>query len=76
MTLLGRPASDVLAVTMPCFGTSKRTRSNAERLCEALNIPCRTIDITAAVTQHLKDLNHPLDVADTAYENARARRCS
>jgi len=73
MALLGRPASDVLAVTMPCFGTSKRTRSNAERLCEALDVPCRTIDITAAVTQHLKDLNHPLDVADTAYENAQAR---
>lgn len=73
MALLGRPADSVLAVTMPCFGTSKRTRTNAERLCEALGIPCRTIDITAAVTQHLKDLNHPLDVIDTAFENAQAR---
>jgi len=73
MALLHRPATDVLAVTMPCFGTSKRTRSNAERLCDALGVPCRTIDITAAVTQHLKDLNHPLDVADTAFENAQAR---
>jgi len=73
MTLLNRPATDVIAVTMPCFGTSKRTRSNAERLCEALGVPCRTIDITAAVTQHLKDLNHPLDVPDTAFENAQAR---
>ena len=73
MALLGRPATDVLAVTMPCFGTTTRTRSNAEKLCDALGIPCRTIDITAAVTQHLNDLSHPLDLPDAAFENAQAR---
>ena len=73
LELLGRPKTDLIPVTMPCFGTSHRTRSNAERLCELLGVPCRVIDITAAVTQHLKDLNHPLDVPDTAFENAQAR---
>ena len=73
MRLLNRPASDVIAVTMPCFGTSKRTRGNAEKLCALLGIPCRTIDIKASVEKHLEDLGHPQDVADTAFENAQAR---
>lgn len=73
LALLNRPATDVLAVTMPCFGTTKRTRSNAEKLCDALRIPCRTVDITAAVTQHLADIGHPSDVADVTFENAQAR---
>ena len=73
LALLNRPATDVLAVTMPCFGTTKRTRSNAEKLCDALGIPCRTVDITAAVTQHLTDIGHPSDVADVTFENAQAR---
>lgn len=73
LALLNRPATDVLAVTMPCFGTTKRTRSNAEKLCDALGIPCRTVDITAAVTQHLADIGHPSDVADVTFENAQAR---
>lgn len=73
LALLDRPATDVLAVTMPCFGTTKRTRGNAEKLCAALGVPCRTVDITAAVTQHLKDLAHPLDLHDVTFENAQAR---
>lgn len=73
MSLLGRPADDIAAVTMPCFGTTARTKSNAEKLCDALRIPCRTIDISASVTQHLKDLGHPLDLHDVAFENAQAR---
>ena len=73
LSLLGRPASDICAVTMPCFGTSKRTRGNAEILCEALGIPLRCIDISDSVTKHLQELGHPLDVMDTAFENAQAR---
>lgn len=73
LSLLSRPATDILAVTMPCFGTSKRTKGNAEKLCDALGIPCRTIDITESVKRHLIDIGHPLDVADTAFENAQAR---
>src|SRR5699024_10143726 len=45
MKQLGRPAADVLAVTMPCFGTTKRTRSNAEILCNELGVSFQEIDI-------------------------------
>ena len=71
--LLGRPAEDVIAVTMPCFGTSARTKGNAEKLCSALGIPLREIQIGESVKRHLADLDHPLDVHDAAYENAQAR---
>ena len=71
--LTGRPVTDICAVTMPCFGTSHRTKSNAEKLCDALGIPLRTVNIAKSVTQHLKDLNHSLDLYDVAYENAQAR---
>ena len=73
LNLLGRPATDVLAVTMPCFGTSDRTKDNAGKLCEALGIPMRTVQIGESVKQHLLDIDHPLDVHDAAYENAQAR---
>ena len=73
MQLAGRSASDVLAVTMPCFGTTQRTRSNAQLLCDCMGIPCRTVDITAAVKQHFFDIGHPEDKLDTTFENVQAR---
>jgi NAD+ synthase (glutamine-hydrolysing) len=73
LELLDRPASDILAVTMPCFGTSGRTRGNAEILCEALGVPLTTIDIGESVKQHLSDIGHSMDAHDAAYENAQAR---
>lgn len=73
MKLLGRPASDILAVTMPCFGTTKRTRSNAERLCELLGTQLRVIDIAASVRQHFADIGHDENVHNVVYENGQAR---
>ncbi len=73
LRLLGRPAEDVIAVTMPCFGTSARTKANAEKLCSALGINLREIQIGESVKRHLADLDHPLDLHDAAYENAQAR---
>ncbi len=73
MQFAGRSASDVLAVTMPCFGTTQRTRSNAQLLCDCMGIPCRTVDITAAVKQHFFDIGHPEDKLDTTFENVQAR---
>ena len=73
LRLLNRPAEDVIAVTMPCFGTSARTKANAEKLCGALGIPLREIQIGESVKRHLADIDHPLDVHDAAYENAQAR---
>lgn len=73
LKLLNRPASDIIGVTMPCFGTSERTLNNSVRLIQAVGAEVRKIDITASVTQHLKDIDHPLDKADVVYENAQAR---
>ena len=73
MKLLGRPASDILAVTMPCFGTTKRTRSNAERLCELLGTQLRVIDIADSVKQHFKDIGHDESNRNVVYENGQAR---
>lgn len=71
--LLGRARRDILGVTMPCFGTTDRTYHNAQALMKALGITRREVDIRAAVTQHLKDLKHPLSARDITYENAQAR---
>ena len=70
---LNRPRRDVVAVTMPCFGTTKRTKSNATTLCEKLGVDFRTVDIHAAVTQHFKDIGHNPENRNVAYENSQAR---
>ena len=71
--ILGMDRRNVLGVTMPCFGTTKRTKSNAEKLSEALGISFRTVDIKASVTQHLKDIGHDGVTTDVTFENAQAR---
>ncbi len=69
----GKSLGDVLAVTMPCFGTTSRTRSNAELLAKGLGTDFKEIAIGEAVKVHLSDIGHPLDVTDVTYENAQAR---
>ncbi len=73
MDMLARPHRDIIAVTMPCFGTTERTRSNAELLCEALGVSFRSIDITASVRRHFADIGHDESNHNTTYENAQAR---
>lgn len=73
MKLLDRPASDIITITMPCFGTTKRTRSNAEKLCECLGTTLRVIDITQSVRQHFADISHDENNRNVTYENAQAR---
>ncbi len=70
---LGRPRSDILAVTMPCFGTTVRTKSNATVLCEELGVDFRCVDIFDAVDQHFKDIGHDPALRDVTYENSQAR---
>ena len=70
---LGWDRSRIIGVTMPGFGTSGRTKGNADILMEKLGVSRREISIVPSVTQHLKDIEHPLDKADTTYENAQAR---
>ena len=71
--ILGMDRKNIIGVTMPCFGTTKRTRSNAEKLCEALDTTLRTVDIKASVMQHLSDIGHDGVTPDVTYENAQAR---
>ena len=73
MKLLGRPASDILAVTMPCFGTTERTRSNAQIMAEELGAEFLSVDITKSVRQHLADIGHDGERLNNAFENAQAR---
>ena len=58
---------------MPGFGTSKRTKGNAELLCEGLGLKLETISIAKSVRQHLKDIGHDGKTPDVTYENAQAR---
>ena len=71
--LLKMPKSAVRAFTLPGFGTTGRTRGNGERLCEALGVDLREINITEAALQHFRDIGHDPAVLDTAYENVQAR---
>ena len=73
MEILGREKTDVLAITMPCFGTSERTKGNALLLAEELGLSVRTIDIKNAVNQHFSDIGHDENKYDVVYENAQAR---
>ena len=63
----------IIAITMPCFGTTKRTRTNALRMGETLGVTVREIDITKAVSQHFVDIGHDPSVHDVTFENAQAR---
>lgn len=62
---------NIAAVTMPCFGTTEKTKGNAHNLCDALGIPLKTIDIKKTVNSHLEDIEHT--DTDVTYENAQAR---
>ena len=70
---LGLPRSGIVAVTMPGFGTTVRTRSNAETLADSLGVTLRVISIDAAVRQHFADIGHDEACHDITYENAQAR---
>ena len=71
--MLDLPLSDIIAITMPCFGTTTHTKSNAHALCVALGVPCKEIDIKSSVTQHLNEIGHPSQKFDITFENAQAR---
>lgn len=65
--------SKILAVTMPGFGTTGRTKSNAEELAELLGVSLRIIPIDKAVKQHFADINHDPNDLSVVYENSQAR---
>ena len=76
MDRLGLPRSGILAYTMPGFGTSEGTKSNAWRLMTALGVTAKELDIRPAANQMLKDMEHPFArgeaVYDVTFENVQA----
>ena len=70
---LNLPRSGIVAVTMPCFGTTDRTYQNAKNLILGLGATLREVNIKAAVRQHLSDIGADERVHDVTYENAQAR---
>ena len=73
MKRLGRDPGEVVAVTMPGFGTTERTRGNAEKLAELLGVTLKVIPIDASVRQHFCDIGHDETIHDVVFENAQAR---
>ena len=73
MDKLNRPRTDITAVTMPCFGTTKRTKSNAEKMCEELKVTFMEVNIAKAVTQHFLDIGQDPESYDVTFENSQAR---
>lgn len=71
--LLGLPRTAILALTMPGFGTSDRTRANAERLARACGVTLETIDIQEGCLRQFRDIGQDLSVHDVTYENVQAR---
>ncbi len=70
---LGWGPSSVLGITMPGFGTTKRTRNAADDLMNKLGVEARTISIAKATTQHFIDIGHDPNDHSVTYENAQAR---
>ncbi len=70
---LGLDLAGIHAYTMPGFGTTARTKGNAEALCEALGIPLETVNIGPACERHFADIGHDGKTHDIAYENVQAR---
>lgn len=73
MRRLGRSASDVYGVTMPCYGTSDRTYRNSLELMEKLGVTCKEVNIRQTVDIHFEDIGHDKTVLNGTYENAQAR---
>lgn len=70
---LGWERDKIHAITMPCFGTTKRTKSNATLLCEALGVTFKEINIADSVRLHFKDIGHDESDHSVTFENAQAR---
>ena len=67
------PSTDIIAVTMPCFGTTSRTKNNALKMMEELGVTSKIVDISESVRQHFKDIGHDENIHDVTYENCQAR---
>jgi len=71
--LLGLPRKGILTVSMPCFGTTERTKRNAETMARELGVDFKEIPIGRTVTSHFEDIGQDPENYDAAFENAQAR---
>ena len=71
--LMNLPLTNIFAFTMPGFATTKRTKSNAVKLAQALGVNLETIDITEGSIQQLKDIAHDGKTQDVTFQNVQAR---
>ncbi|MCD8040232.1 MAG: NAD(+) synthase [Clostridia bacterium] len=71
--ILQKQRKDIIAITMPGFGTTGRTLSSSVKLINAVGATFKQVDITGSVLTHFKDIEHDPDVLDVTYENAQAR---
>ena len=71
--LLGLPREGIQAISMPCYGTTGRTKGNAAALAASLGVSFREIPIGQAVAQHFADIGQDPEVHDVTYENSQAR---
>lgn len=69
----GIPRENILAVTMPCFGTTERTYNNALLLAKETGASLKEVNIKKAVLQHFEDIGQSSDLHDVTYENCQAR---
>ena len=70
---LNIPRKNITAVTMPCFGTTDRTYTNACELSRRMGASLSEVNIKEAVSQHFRDIGHDPSVHDVTYENSQAR---
>ncbi|MBQ2123229.1 MAG: NAD(+) synthase [Bacteroidaceae bacterium] len=70
---LGYDRNGIIGITMPGFGTSGRTHTNAHKLMNLLGITVREVSIAKAVEQHFSDITHDMNNHDVVYENSQAR---
>ena len=71
--IMGWDSSDIIAITMPGFGTTTTTKSSATILCKKLNVTLKEIDITKLAQEEFKAIEHDLDDLSVTYENVQAR---
>lgn len=71
--MLGLSREKIISITMPCFGTTDRTYTNACELTKRLGATLREINIVKSVTQHFIDIDHDMNNHNVVYENGQAR---
>ena len=71
--ILNIPKENIIAITMPGFGTTSRTHNNSMKLINEYGATFREINITKSSLQHFEDIGHDKNIKDVTYENAQAR---